>query len=67
MSYVVYVNQPMTTATVHGAAYWVYEKRIADPTDNGLWRDLLLTLDDAMACARHTAKIRVRECSCCLG
>lgn len=67
MWYVVYVNHPTSTATVHSASCWFYENRIADQTDHGYWTELLLTRDDAVAYARATGKRNVRTCSVCIG
>ena len=66
MGYVVYVNHPTSTATVHDATCRYYRHRVAHRTMNGHWKVGFATLDDAMAYARSTRKRRVRTCSVCL-
>ena len=66
MGYVVYVNHPTSTATVHCADCRFYRHRVADVTRYGYWKVGFANPAQAMAYAHSTGKRRVRACRVCL-
>jgi len=66
MGYVVYVNHPTSTATVHRVECRFYRHRVANRTRNGHWQTGFDSVDEAIAYAHSTRKRRVRTCSVCL-
>jgi len=66
MEYVVYVNHPTSTATVHRPDCRYYGRRVANRTRNGHWQTGFASVDETMAYAHSAAKRRVRSCRPCL-
>lgn len=66
MGYVVYVNHPTSTATVHDANCRYYRHRVADRRRNGHWQTGFANVEEAMTYAQSSGKRRVRACRVCL-
>jgi len=65
MSYVVYINDPVSKARVHIASCPHYLTREGDKTKHGYWKPFE-TFEQAWSYANQTGKVHITKCKKCI-